>query len=129
MIRAPPAQRRAFVEIAEYTYNHVQGLSMQWHLKKKMGNVIRSMDRGADAANQLVNWLFLYLLPALAECASVCVIFLAAYDNWPMALVASTNCRARPRYLAALQTTEELCCCRNCHARGEARCSGRSSFA
>ena len=35
----------AFVEISEHTFTHVLTLSFQWHLKKKMGTVMRAMNR------------------------------------------------------------------------------------
>jgi len=70
----------AYVEIAEETFTHLHSLSLEWHLKKKMGNVLRSMDRGVSAANTLVTYLFLYLLPSLAECVVVFVIFYSHFD-------------------------------------------------
>ncbi|CAM9656420.1 unnamed protein product [Heterosigma akashiwo] len=53
-----------------------------------MGKVIRSMDRGSEAANTLTNYLFLYLLPSLAECLAVCVIFALKFRSWEVALLA-----------------------------------------
>lgn len=46
-------KQTAYVEIAEETFRHLHTLSLEWHLKKKMGNVLRSMDRGVSAANTL----------------------------------------------------------------------------
>jgi ABC-type transport system involved in Fe-S cluster assembly fused permease/ATPase subunit len=60
-------KQQAYIEIAEQTFGHLHSLSLQWHLKKKMGNVIRSMDRGTDAANNLITYLFLYLVPAIGK--------------------------------------------------------------
>lgn len=70
-VELPPSVRvkqQAYIEIAEQSFAHLHTLSLQWHLKKKMGNVVRSMDRGTDAANNLITYLFLYLVPAIAEC-------------------------------------------------------------
>lgn len=61
-------KQQAYIEIAEQSFAHLHTLSLQWHLKKKMGNVVRSMDRGTDAANNLITYLFLYLVPAIGEC-------------------------------------------------------------
>lgn len=61
-------KKQAYIEIAEQSFAHLHTLSLQWHLKKKMGNVVRSMDRGTDAANNLITYLFLYLVPAIGEC-------------------------------------------------------------
>lgn len=68
-------KQRAYVEIAEQTFTHLHSLSFQWHVQKKMGNVLRSMDRGVEAANSVVNWLILWLMPSIIECIIVFVIF------------------------------------------------------
>jgi ABC-type transport system involved in Fe-S cluster assembly fused permease/ATPase subunit len=35
-----------------------RSLSLDWHLRKKMGNTLRAMDRGVESANSVVNYLF-----------------------------------------------------------------------
>jgi ABC-type transport system involved in Fe-S cluster assembly fused permease/ATPase subunit len=65
----------AFAQLSEYTFRHLHGLSLDWHLAKKMGNVLRSMDRGVSSADTVVTYLFLYLTPAIAECLVVFFIF------------------------------------------------------
>jgi ABC-type transport system involved in Fe-S cluster assembly fused permease/ATPase subunit len=35
----------AYGEITSSVFEHLLNLSLQWHLKKKIGQVIRSMDR------------------------------------------------------------------------------------
>ncbi|CEM14622.1 unnamed protein product [Vitrella brassicaformis CCMP3155] len=78
-------QQAAYIEIAQHTFQHLHNLSLQWHLKKRMGNVIRSMDRGCDAANSLMTWGVLYLIPSVAECFAVCVVFLLHFQKWELA--------------------------------------------
>ena len=39
----------AFVQLAETVFVHLHTLSLDWHLQKKIGGVIRSMDRGIAA--------------------------------------------------------------------------------
>jgi len=80
-------KQTAYVEIAENTFAHLHTLSLEWHLKKKMGNVLRSMDRGVAAANTLVTYLFLYLAPSIIECLIVFVIF---YTHFRIPLVSAT---------------------------------------
>jgi ABC-type transport system involved in Fe-S cluster assembly fused permease/ATPase subunit len=41
----------AYAEICSSTYEHLLELSYEWHTKKKVGVVMRSMDRGTDAAD------------------------------------------------------------------------------
>jgi ABC-type transport system involved in Fe-S cluster assembly fused permease/ATPase subunit len=66
----------------------VHSLSLDWHLKKKMGNVLRSMDRGVNASNTVVTYLLLYLGPTIAECVAVFIIF---YLHFSLPLLSSAT--------------------------------------
>jgi len=35
----------AFVQLSKQTFTHLHELSLDWHLRKKLGDVLRSMDR------------------------------------------------------------------------------------
>lgn len=76
----------AFVQLSELSFYHLHSLSLDWHLKKKLGEVIRSMDRGIAACDVLMKYLFLWMVPAVAESILVCVIFAAYFDYLPLAL-------------------------------------------
>jgi len=76
----------AFVQISELSFNHLHCLSLDWHLRKKLGEVIRSMDRGIAACDTLMRYLFLWLVPALAECILVTIIFASYFDYFPLAV-------------------------------------------
>jgi ABC-type transport system involved in Fe-S cluster assembly fused permease/ATPase subunit len=76
----------AFIQLSEVVFYHLHNLSLDWHLKKKLGEVIRSMDRGILACDTLMKYLFLWLLPAIAECILVCVIFSVYFDYLPLAV-------------------------------------------
>lgn len=76
----------AFVQLSEVSFRHLHSLSLDWHLKKKLGEVMRSMDRGILACDTLMKFLFLWLLPAIAECILVCVIFATYFDYFPLAV-------------------------------------------
>ena len=76
----------AFIQLSEVAFAHLHSLSLDWHIQKKLGEVLRSMDRGIAACDTLMKYLFLWLVPALAETAVVCVIFATYFDYWPMAL-------------------------------------------
>ena len=39
-------KQTAYAEISVTVFEHLHSLSLEWHLKKKMGNVLRGMDRG-----------------------------------------------------------------------------------
>eukprot|EP00536_Pseudo-nitzschia_multiseries_P004660 jgi/Psemu1/237821/estExt_Genewise1.C_790017 len=75
----------AFVQLSQTTFVHLHRLSLDWHLQKKLGEVIRSMDRGIAACDTLMRYLFLFLIPALAECLIVCIMFVTYYSYAPLA--------------------------------------------
>lgn len=76
----------AFVQLSEVSFYHLHSLSLDWHLKKKLGEVIRSMDRGILACDTLMKYLFLWMVPAVAECILVCIIFASYFNYLPLAL-------------------------------------------
>ncbi|KAL7547049.1 hypothetical protein ACHAWF_010368 [Thalassiosira exigua] len=76
----------AFVQLSEAAFNHLHSLSLDWHLRKKLGEVIRSMDRGIIACDSLMKYLFLWMVPALAECVLVTIIFATYFDYFPLAV-------------------------------------------
>ncbi len=80
-------KQTAYVELAMTSFTHIHKLSLQWHLKKKIGNVMRSMDRGNVAADNLVSYLFLYLVPCLFEIVLTIVVFFAKYGDWKLGVV------------------------------------------
>uniref|UniRef100_A0A7R9U7Y8 ATP-dependent transporter ycf16 n=2 Tax=Pinguiococcus pyrenoidosus TaxID=172671 RepID=A0A7R9U7Y8_9STRA len=77
----------AFVDLAEDTFNHVHSLSLGWHLKKKLGEVVRVTDRGISACDTLMRYGVLYLGPAILETLAVCILFLTYFNYWPLAVL------------------------------------------
>ncbi|TDH68920.1 hypothetical protein CCR75_000274 [Bremia lactucae] len=84
-------KQTAYIELATLTYEHVQSLSYDWHVQKKLGDVLRSMDRGVESANSVVSYVFLYLLPTLAESVVVIVIFTMHFELAGLSFVAFTS--------------------------------------
>lgn len=84
-------QQAAYIEIAENTFVHLHSLSLDWHLRKKMGNVISSIDRGIQAAQQVMQYVFLYLFPTLAESVAVGLIFVLRFKNVRLAIFMFLN--------------------------------------
>ena len=75
-----------FVQLSEASFDHFPSLSLDWHLKKKLGEVIRSMDRGISACDMLMKYFFLWFEPTLAELLLVCVIFATCFQYFPVAV-------------------------------------------
>jgi ABC-type multidrug transport system fused ATPase/permease subunit len=61
-------KQQANIQLAVLAFSHIHSLSLNWHLSKKMGNVIRSMDRGTAAADTLVYMYIIYFLFYLTVC-------------------------------------------------------------
>jgi ABC-type multidrug transport system fused ATPase/permease subunit len=80
-------KQQASIQLQELTFTHLHCLSLNWHLSKKTGSVMKSMDRGVDAANSLVANLFLFLIPAMGECVAVSILFFAHYSQWQLGLL------------------------------------------
>ena len=76
----------AFVQLSEVSFRHLHSLSLDWHLKKKLGEVLRSMDRGIAACDTLMKFMFLWLLPAIVECLLVVIIFGTYFNYFPLAV-------------------------------------------
>ncbi|RQM18160.1 hypothetical protein DD237_000183 [Peronospora effusa] len=84
-------KQTAYIELATLTYEHVQSLSYDWHVQKKLGDVLRSMDRGVESANSVVSYAFLYLIPTLAESIVVIVIFALHFELAGLSFVAFSS--------------------------------------
>jgi len=80
-------KQQASIELQTLTFQHLHELSLNWHLSKKTGSVIKSMDRGTDAVNNLVSYLFLSLIPALSECLAVVILFFAQYQQFSLGVL------------------------------------------
>lgn len=80
----------AFVQLSEISFYHLHSLSLDWHLRKKLGEVIRSMDRGILSCDILMKYLFLWLIPAIVECIFVCIIFATYFNYLPLAMTIFT---------------------------------------
>ena len=76
----------AFVQLSEDSFKHLHSLSLDWHLIKKLGEVIRSMDRGIAACDSLMKYCFLMLVPAAFECIMVTIIFATYFDCFSLAV-------------------------------------------
>ncbi|CEG38765.1 atp-binding cassette superfamily [Plasmopara halstedii] len=84
-------KQTAYIELATLTYEHVQSLPYDWHVQKKLGDVLRSMDRGVESANNVVSYVFLYLIPTLAESGVVIVIFAMHFELAGLSFVAFSS--------------------------------------
>ncbi len=80
-------KQAAYVELALTSFRHIHRLSLQWHLKKKIGHIMRSMDRGNTAADNIVSYLFLVLVPCLLEIAMTVLVFFTKFSDWKLGVM------------------------------------------
>ena len=78
-------KQHAFSEIATTTFRHLHNLSLDWHLQKKMGQVLRIMDRGISSADSVMNYLVLYLFPSIVQAIIVFAIFYIKFSSAELA--------------------------------------------
>ena len=69
------------------TFKHLHTLSLDWHLKKKIGHVLRIMDRGIRSADSVMNYLVLYLIPSIIECMVTFTIFYIKFKSPKLAVI------------------------------------------
>lgn len=74
-------KQAAYIEIADTTFVHLHSLSLDWHREKRMGSIVKAMDRGIQAAQRTMEYIFLYLLPAIGESVAVILIFMLRFHT------------------------------------------------
>lgn len=71
--------------MSQLSFNHLLNLSFAWHTRRKTGEVLRILDRGA-AINQTLEIVLFNILPTLFDIAIALVLF-CIYFEWTLALV------------------------------------------
>ena len=71
----------AYLELATTTFKHLHQLSLNWHVSKQSGVVLRAMDRGISSASTVVDLLFLRLGPTLVEMVVIVALFATLYGS------------------------------------------------
>lgn len=74
-------KQAAYHEVAVATFEHLHRLSLQWHITKRSGVVLRAMDRGISSAATVVDNLFLRLVPSVLEMIALVIIFFTRYHS------------------------------------------------
>ena len=67
--------------VALETFNHLQGLSLSFHLRRETGGVLRSVSRGAQSFATLSRIVLFQILPIFLQLLVVCV-YLASLYPW-----------------------------------------------
>uniref|UniRef100_A0A8C8SHZ6 ATP-binding cassette sub-family B member 6 n=1 Tax=Pelusios castaneus TaxID=367368 RepID=A0A8C8SHZ6_9SAUR len=63
-------------------FAHLHGLSLRWHLGRKTGEVLRSVDRGTSSVNSLLSYIVFSIFPTIADIVIGIVYFCSAFNPW-----------------------------------------------
>ena len=71
---------RSIRNITLKVFEHLQHLSLSYHLERKTGGLSRDIDRGSRAINELLRILIFSVFPTLFELTVVCIILFIRYE-------------------------------------------------
>uniref|UniRef100_K3WZX5 Uncharacterized protein n=1 Tax=Globisporangium ultimum (strain ATCC 200006 / CBS 805.95 / DAOM BR144) TaxID=431595 RepID=K3WZX5_GLOUD len=84
-------KQHAYQEVAEKLFGHLHSLSMNYHLTKKTGKVLRCLDRGSSSTDNIVNVIFFRLLPTLVELVIVSIVFIFSFKEKILSVICITG--------------------------------------
>ncbi|MFM9890252.1 MAG: ABCB family ABC transporter ATP-binding protein/permease [Rickettsiales bacterium] len=73
---------RAIRQVALTTFEHLHQLSLRFHLDRKTGGMMRSLERGTEGIEFLLSFMLFNILPTLMEIVLVCGILWALFNVW-----------------------------------------------
>jgi ABC-type transport system involved in Fe-S cluster assembly fused permease/ATPase subunit len=65
--------------MSKLTFNHVLALSLNWHTKRKTGDLLHTLDRGTPV-NRFGELIGFTVLPALLDVAVAVVVFIIRFE-------------------------------------------------
>ncbi|KAJ3146768.1 Homocysteine S-methyltransferase 1 [Geranomyces variabilis] len=77
-------------EVSVRMLEHLHSLSLQFHINRKTGEVLRVMDRGTSSIGSLLQYLAFNILPVFVDIGLAVLVFLVTFD-WSIALVTFTT--------------------------------------
>eukprot|EP00066_Takifugu_rubripes_P001165 XP_003962181.1 PREDICTED: ATP-binding cassette sub-family B member 6, mitochondrial-like [Takifugu rubripes] len=63
-------------------FAHLHGLSLRWHLERRTGDVLRSVDRGTSSVNNLLSYILFSVLPTICDVIIAIVYFVSYFSVW-----------------------------------------------
>ncbi|XP_072841428.2 ATP-binding cassette sub-family B member 6 isoform X2 [Pogona vitticeps] len=69
-------------EIQVQLLRHLHGLSLRWHLERKTGEVLRSVDRGTSSINNLLSYIVFSIFPTVADIIIAIAYFTTTFSAW-----------------------------------------------
>ncbi|XP_037646032.1 ATP-binding cassette sub-family B member 6, mitochondrial [Sebastes umbrosus] len=65
-----------------YLFSHLHGLSLRWHLERRTGDVLRSVDRGTSSINNLLSYILFSILPTICDIIIAIIYFVSYFNAW-----------------------------------------------
>lgn len=63
-------------------FGHLHSLSLRWHLGRKTGDVLRSIDRGTSSINSLLSYIVFSIFPTIADIVISIIYFITYFNAW-----------------------------------------------
>lgn len=73
---------RAIRQVALQTFEHLHRLSLRFHLDRRTGGMIRSIERGTAGIEFLLSFMLFNIIPTLIEIVMVCGILWYMFNGW-----------------------------------------------
>ncbi|KAL1228730.1 ATP-binding cassette sub-family B member [Trichinella spiralis] len=83
-------QQHSSRQISLRLYEHLHKLSYQWHMDRKIGEVIEIMDRGVDSVNQLIIYMVFNIAPVIMD-IMIAIIYFCVTFNYIFGLIVLTT--------------------------------------
>ncbi|KAG7463985.1 hypothetical protein MATL_G00182450 [Megalops atlanticus] len=79
-----------WIRVQQYTnrvvqvrlFGHLHSLSLRWHLGRRTGDVLRSIDRGTSSINSLLSYIVFSIFPTIADIVIAIVYFTSYFNAW-----------------------------------------------
>ncbi|XP_062383415.1 ATP-binding cassette sub-family B member 6 [Sardina pilchardus] len=79
-----------WIRVQQYTnrqvqvrlFGHLHALSLRWHLGRRTGDVLRSIDRGTSSINSLLSYIVFSIFPTIADIVIAIVYFITYFNAW-----------------------------------------------
>ncbi|XP_061152787.1 ATP-binding cassette sub-family B member 6 [Syngnathus typhle] len=63
-------------------FAHLHALSLRWHLGRKTGDVLRSIDRGTSSVNNLLSYIVFSIVPTIVDIVIAIIYFITYFNAW-----------------------------------------------
>lgn len=77
-----PVSQYAYMETSIASFEHVHGLSLDFHLNKRIGEVLYALNKGSDSVNTFLEQVTFQVVPMVIDLGVAVGYFLIAFDAY-----------------------------------------------